>query len=75
MNLVGWVTRMASPDFDRLVRFYDEAFDTEVTFVMAAEGGDPRIIDLGLGACLNVFHQPIIHVMVSATPRRSMLRR
>jgi len=44
-------------DLDRLVRFYREAFEAEVTFEMAAEEGHPRmiILDLGGGAALNAF--------------------
>jgi catechol 2,3-dioxygenase-like lactoylglutathione lyase family enzyme len=44
-------------DLDRLVAFYRDAFDAELTFEMAAEGDHPRlaIIDLGGGACLNAF--------------------
>ena len=46
-----------TPDLDRLVRFYEEAFGAEATFEMGAEDGHPRmiILDLGLGACLNAF--------------------
>lgn len=46
-----------TPDLDRLIRFYGEAFDGKVTFEMAATDDHPRmaIIDLGGGAALNVF--------------------
>ena len=44
-------------DMERLVRFYQGAFEATVTFEMAAEGDHPRmvILDLGGGAALNVF--------------------
>ena len=44
-------------DLDRLVGFYKEAFEAEVTFEMAAEPDHPRMIVLNLGgdAALNVF--------------------
>ena len=44
-------------DLDRLIRFYVDAFDCEVTFEMAATDNHPRmaIIDLGGGAALNAF--------------------
>ncbi len=44
-------------DLDRLVGFYREAFDAEVTFEMAKAADHPRmsIVDLGGGAALNVF--------------------
>lgn len=47
-------------DLDRLVGFYREAFDGEVTFEMAAEEGHPRmiIVDLGGGAGINAFEVP-----------------
>lgn len=46
-----------TPDLDRLIRFYAEAFEGKVTFEMAATDDHPRmaIIDLGGGAALNVF--------------------
>lgn len=46
-----------TPDLDRLVAFYREAFGAEVTFEMAARSDHPRmiILDLGGGAALNVF--------------------
>ena len=46
-----------TPDLDRLVAFYREAFGAEVTFEMAARPDHPRmiILDLGGGAALNVF--------------------
>jgi catechol 2,3-dioxygenase-like lactoylglutathione lyase family enzyme len=44
-------------DLDRLIRFYVEAFEGDVTFEMAATDDHPRmaIIDLGGGAALNAF--------------------
>jgi catechol 2,3-dioxygenase-like lactoylglutathione lyase family enzyme len=44
-------------DLDRLVAFYEQAFDARKTFEMAAEPDHPRmaILDLGGGAALNVF--------------------
>jgi catechol 2,3-dioxygenase-like lactoylglutathione lyase family enzyme len=46
-----------TPDLDRLVRFYVDAFGGEVTFEMAATDDHPRMafIDLGGGAALNAF--------------------
>jgi catechol 2,3-dioxygenase-like lactoylglutathione lyase family enzyme len=46
-----------TPDMDRLVRFYAEAFGAQLTFEMAARPDHPRmaILDLGGGAALNVF--------------------
>jgi catechol 2,3-dioxygenase-like lactoylglutathione lyase family enzyme len=45
-------------DMDRTVRFYEEAFDGVVTFEMAKTDDHPwmKIVDLGGGAALNVFH-------------------
>ena len=50
-----------TPDLDRLVGFYREAFGGEVTFEMAAEEGHPRmtIVDLGGGAGINAFEVPV----------------
>mgnify|MGYP003121185207 CR=1 FL=1 len=47
-------------DLDRLVRFYGDAFDAEVTFTMEADAEHPRmvILDLGGGAALNAFEVP-----------------
>jgi len=47
-------------DVDRLVRFYQEVFGSEVTFEMPATHDHPRltILDLGGGAALNVFEVP-----------------
>jgi catechol 2,3-dioxygenase-like lactoylglutathione lyase family enzyme len=44
-------------DADRLVAFYQRAFDAEVTFTMEPTDVEPRlvILDLGGGAALNVF--------------------
>jgi catechol 2,3-dioxygenase-like lactoylglutathione lyase family enzyme len=44
-------------DLDRLVRFYSEAFGSELVFEMAAADDRPRmaVLDLGGGAALNVF--------------------
>jgi catechol 2,3-dioxygenase-like lactoylglutathione lyase family enzyme len=46
-----------TPDMDRLVTFYVEAFGAEVTFEMEAREDHPRmtILDLGGGGALNVF--------------------
>jgi len=46
-----------SPDLDRTVRFYRDAFDAEVQFEMDATDDHPRMVILGLGgdAALNVF--------------------
>jgi catechol 2,3-dioxygenase-like lactoylglutathione lyase family enzyme len=46
-----------TPDLDRLVAFYRQAFGAEVSFEMAAEGDHPRmaVLDLGGGAALNAF--------------------
>lgn len=46
-----------TPDLDRLVHFYVEAFEAKVTFEMAATDDHPRmvILDLGGGGALNVF--------------------
>ncbi|MGQ0573481.1 MAG: VOC family protein [Pseudonocardia sp.] len=46
-----------TPDLDRIMRFYVEAFEAKVTFEMAATDDHPRmaIIDLGGGGGLNVF--------------------
>jgi catechol 2,3-dioxygenase-like lactoylglutathione lyase family enzyme len=44
-------------DLDRLVAFYRDAFEAEVSFEMAAEPDHPRmvILEVGGGAALNVF--------------------
>jgi catechol 2,3-dioxygenase-like lactoylglutathione lyase family enzyme len=49
-----------TPDMERLVRFYEDAFGATVTFEMAARPDHPRmvILDLGGGAALNVFEAP-----------------
>lgn len=50
-----------SPDLDRTVRFYRDAFDADVQFEMEAQDDThPRMIILGLGggAALNVFEVP-----------------
>lgn len=49
-----------TPDLDRLVRFYEEAFEAKVVFEMAAGDDHPRlaILDLGGGAALNAFEVP-----------------
>jgi catechol 2,3-dioxygenase-like lactoylglutathione lyase family enzyme len=46
-----------TPDLDRLVRFYGDAFGAEITFEMDAQPDHPRmiILDLGGGAALNAF--------------------
>lgn len=45
-------------DMDLTVRFYEEAFGGVVTFEMAKTDDHPwmKIVDLGGGAALNVFH-------------------
>jgi catechol 2,3-dioxygenase-like lactoylglutathione lyase family enzyme len=47
-------------DLDRLVRFYEEAFEAVVVFEMDARDDHPRmaILDLGGGAALNAFEVP-----------------
>lgn len=47
-------------DLDRLVRFYQDVFDAEITFQMDERSDHPRmtIIDLGGGAALNIFEVP-----------------
>lgn len=47
-------------DMDRTVRFYQDAFEAELTFSMEAKGDHPKmsILDLGGGAALNVFEVP-----------------
>jgi catechol 2,3-dioxygenase-like lactoylglutathione lyase family enzyme len=47
-------------DMDRTVRFYQDAFEAEVTFEMEEKGDHPRmtILALGGGAALNVFEVP-----------------
>lgn len=49
-----------TPDLDRLVQFYADAFGGVVIHEMAAQPDHPRmsIIDLGGGAALNVFEVP-----------------
>ncbi len=44
-------------DLDRIVAFYSEVFEAEVTFEMPARADHPRmvILDLGGGSALNVF--------------------
>lgn len=44
-------------DMDLTVTFYEQAFGAEVTFTMEANPDHPKmtILDLGGGACLNVF--------------------
>src|SRR5688500_1378605 len=46
-----------TPDMDRLVRFYTEAFGAKVTFELTATEEHPRmvVLDLGGGGALNVF--------------------
>jgi catechol 2,3-dioxygenase-like lactoylglutathione lyase family enzyme len=60
--ITGGINHIATltPDLDRLIRFYSDAFEATVTFEMAAEGDHPRmaIIDLGAGGALNVFEVP-----------------
>ena len=47
-------------DLDRIVSFYQAAFDAEVRFEMQAEGDHPRmvILDLGGGSAMNIFEMP-----------------
>ncbi len=49
-----------STDMDLTVRFYEQAFDATVTFEVAKSDEHPwmKILDLGGGAALNVFHVP-----------------
>ena len=49
-----------TPDLDRLVAFYANAFGSEVVFEMAAGEDHPRmvVLDLGAGASLNAFEVP-----------------
>lgn len=49
-----------TPDLDRLVRFYGDAFGAIATFEMQATPDHPRmiILDLGGGAALNCFEVP-----------------
>jgi catechol 2,3-dioxygenase-like lactoylglutathione lyase family enzyme len=49
-----------TPDLDRLVAFYTNAFGADLVFEMAAEENHPRmaILDLGAGAALNAFEVP-----------------
>jgi catechol 2,3-dioxygenase-like lactoylglutathione lyase family enzyme len=46
-----------TPDLNRLVRFYTDAFGADLVSEMAAQAGRPRmaILDLGGGASLNAF--------------------
>lgn len=48
---------IVTPDLDRLVDFYAEAFEGQKVFEIAAEEGHPRmaIVALGAGAALNIF--------------------
>lgn len=59
MQITSGLNHVATltPDLDRLVRFYQDAFGAEATFEMAAEEGHPRmiILDLGGGGFLNAF--------------------
>jgi catechol 2,3-dioxygenase-like lactoylglutathione lyase family enzyme len=58
-----------TPELDRLVRFYTEAFEAKVTFEMAATDDHPRmvILDLGGGGALNVFEVPESEIVGSRT--------
>ena len=49
-----------TPDLDRLVVFYANAFGADVVFDMPAADDHPRmaVVDLGAGASLNVFEVP-----------------
>jgi catechol 2,3-dioxygenase-like lactoylglutathione lyase family enzyme len=46
-------------DLDRIVAFYQQVFDAQITFEMAATPAHPRmvILDLGGGSALNVTEQ------------------
>lgn len=62
MPLTTGINHIATltPDLDRLVGFYADAFEAKVTFEMAAKEDHPRmaILDLGGGSALNVFEVP-----------------
>jgi catechol 2,3-dioxygenase-like lactoylglutathione lyase family enzyme len=62
MPLTTGINHVATltPDMDRLVRFYTEAFEAKVTFEMVATEEQPRmvVLDLGGGGALNVFEVP-----------------
>jgi catechol 2,3-dioxygenase-like lactoylglutathione lyase family enzyme len=47
-------------DLDRVISFYQTAFDAEMIFEMAATDDHPRmaILDLGAGSALNIIEQP-----------------
>jgi catechol 2,3-dioxygenase-like lactoylglutathione lyase family enzyme len=54
-----------TPDLDRLVRFYADAFGATKTFEMDAKADHPRmiILDLGGGAALNAFEAPAAEII------------
>ncbi len=56
-------------DLDRLVAFYREVFEAEITFEMDARSDHPRmiILDLGGGAALNVFEVPADEIIGDKT--------
>jgi catechol 2,3-dioxygenase-like lactoylglutathione lyase family enzyme len=56
-------------DLDRLVRFYQDVFDAEITFQMDERSDHPRmtIIDLGGGAALNIFEVPAEEIIGDKT--------
>ncbi len=56
-------------DLDRLVAFYKEAFEAELTFEMAAQPDHPRmaILDMGGGTALNVFEAPADEIVGDRT--------
>ena len=62
MPLTSGINHIATmtPDLDRLVRFYTEAFEAKVTFEISATDDHPRmvVLDLGGGGALNVFEVP-----------------
>jgi catechol 2,3-dioxygenase-like lactoylglutathione lyase family enzyme len=47
-------------DLDRVISFYQTAFDAKMIFEMAATDDHPRmaILDLGAGSALNIIEQP-----------------
>ena len=49
-----------TPDLDRFTAWYQQVFDAEILFEMAAEGDHPRmtILSVGGGAALNTFEVP-----------------
>ena len=62
-TMLSGVNHLASvtDDLDRLIAFYREGFDAEVTFVLEEEGLRHAMIDLGAGAALHPFEIPGNH--------------